>query len=206
MADANSIHLSTCQIPKQLSDTISSIIGINSNQIAGLSANYRSLKIDQEKTFQIVPDADFVLQFKNDIVVTDVLKQLELKKSISQITPTSFIFGSEKFNYSQVDLKTMYIGRTDFNKVSIKSASSIFSINGSASFLSKIEGDSFIIRLISIFPAFRAGNNLCNSIRNIDVTVKPISGNYYKINGSIEFSAEKYASIELIRNLLELRQ
>ena len=79
-------------------------------------------------------------------------------------------------------------------------------MKGKPSYLSNIEGNSFILRLISIFPAYRVGNNLSNIIQNIDFEVNPSLNNVVKINGKIEFKKKNYATIELIKNLLEFQQ
>lgn len=204
--NSSSINVSTCLFPKEFGDSILSFIGVSSNQIIGVSANYRSLKIEQENSLEIVPDADFIYQLKNDVSINDVLKKLEAKESISEITATNFVFGGKQFNYKQIDSKTVYIGRTDFNNISYENSGSIIAINGDPSYLTEIEGNSFILRLISIFPAYRAGSNLCNSVKNIDLKFDPTSNHSFKIHGLIEFEKGKYASIELIRNLMELRQ
>jgi len=205
-ANSSSLNVSSAQFPKQFNDSILSWIGIDSNQIIGVSANYRSLKIEQENSFEIVPDADFIYQFHNEVDVLKILEKLETNAFISKITPNDFIYGGKRFEYKQIDAKTIYIGRTKFSEIAFQNSTSIFSMNGQPNYLSVIEGNSFILRVISIFPAYRAGKNLSNSIVNVDFKVVPISTNVFKINGKIEFGKGKYASIELIRNLLELRQ
>lgn len=201
-----SFNISTSQFPKQFGDTILSFIGVKNNQIIGVSSNYRSTKIEQENSFELVPDADFIYQLKNDASIVEILSNLELKELISKITPTDFTFGGKRFNYKQIDSKTIYIGRTDFKNVAFKNSTSLISINGAPNYLTKIEGNSLIVRLISIFPAYRFGSSLSNSIKMIDLNVDSKSTDVFKIDGSIEFDKDKYANIELIRNLFELRQ
>ena len=204
--NSNSFSFSTTFIPQKVSDTTLSFLGIQDNQILGLSTNYRSIKIEQEKSFELVPDADFIYQFKNEINASEVLKNIASRETISNINASNFEFGGQLFNYKQVDPKTVYIGRTEFGKTSTRSDNSLLKIKGKPSYLNQIEGNSFILRLISIFPAYRVGNSLSNTIQNIDFEVNPISNNIIKINGKIEFKKESYATIELIKNLLEFRQ
>ena len=49
------------------------------------------------------------------------------------------------------------------------------------------------------------GKGLSNTIKSIDLDIEASSSNVVKINGEIKFEKGKYASIELIRSLLELR-
>ena len=69
----------------------------------------------------------------------------------------------------------------------------------------KIEGSSLMLRLMNIFPAYRMGKGLTKSIQSIDIDVLGTSTETVKIKGEIQFQKGKYASIELIRNLIELR-
>lgn len=204
--NSNSFNFSTSFIPEEVSDSTLSLLGIDNNQIIGFSTNYRSIKIEQENSFELVPDADFIYQFKNEINASEVLKNLASKENISNLNSTSFMFGGQSFNYKQIDSKTVYIGRTAFGEISTKRGKSLLKIKGKPSYLNQIEGNSFILRLISIFPAYRVGNNLTNDIQNIDCEINPSSSNTAKINGKIEFKKESYATIELIKNLLEFSQ
>lgn len=204
--NSNSFNFSTSFIPEEVSDTTLSLLGIENNQIIGFSTNYRSIKIEQENSFELVPDADFIYQFKNEINASEVLKNLASKENISNLNSTSFMFGGQSFNYKQIDSKTVYIGRTAFGEISTKRGKSLLKIKGKPSYLNQIEGNSFILRLISIFPAYRVGNSLSNNIQDIDFEINPSSSNTVKINGKIEFKKESYATIELIKNLLEFNQ
>lgn len=204
--NSNSFNFTTSFIPEKVSDTTLSFLGIKNNQIIGFSTNYRSIKIEQEKSFELVPDADFIYQFKNEINVSEILKNIASRETISNLSVSNFEFGGQSFNYKQVDPKTVYIGRTEYGKISTRNDNSFLIIKGKPSYLNQIEGNSFILRLISIFPAYRVGNNLSNNIQNIDFEVNPSSNNVVKINGKIEFKKKNYATIELIKNLLEFQQ
>lgn len=204
--NSNSFNFSTSFIPEMVSDTTLSFLGIENNQIISFSTNYRSIKIEQENSFELVPDADFIYQFKNEINAIEVLQKIASRKKISNLSASNFEFGGQSFNYKQVDSKTVYIGRTEYGKISTKNDNSFLKIKGKPSYLNQIEGNSFILRLISIFPAYRVGNSLSNSIQNIDFEINPISKKVLKIKGKIEFKKDSYATIELIKNLLEFRQ
>lgn len=201
-----SFHLSVNHmVNARMSDSIGSFLQIQHNQLTGFSGNYRSLKIEQENSFEIVPDGDFIFQFKNDVKVKDVLNSAREKDLITDLTETQFVFGEKEYYYSQIDAKTLYLGRTKPVNLQLEQCEINLSIHGSPSFLTKMEGSPLILRLMNIFPAYRVGNGLSNSIQNIDIELKTKNKNTVQVDGEINFHKGKYASIELLRNVLELR-
>jgi hypothetical protein len=202
----SSIHLSSNSfIPKAFSDSISNFLGIKSNQIVGASVNYRSMKIEQETSFKLVPDADFIFEFADKVDLPMLLSIIQQEEMISELTENSFMYGEKRFHFDQLSNNSVYIGRTPTRNIVSKKCTSILSIHGAPMHLSKIEGSSFMLRLINIFPAYRMGKGLSNTIKSIDLDIEAASSNVVKIKGEIKFGKGKYASIELIRSLLELR-
>ena len=79
-----SIHLSSNSfITKAFSDSISNFLGIKRNEIVGASVNYRSMKIEQETSFKLVPDADFIFEFANKVDLTMLLSTIQQEEMIS---------------------------------------------------------------------------------------------------------------------------
>lgn len=192
-------------VPDALSDSIVKFLKIEGNRLLGISANYRSLKIEQEKSFEIVPDADFVFNFSKPIELNSLLKSAKENEIIVDLTSHQFSFGSKQFFYNQLSDNSFYIGRTPAADIQLENSSAILCLHGSPTYLSKIEGSSLMLRLMNIFPAYRMGNGLTKSIKSIDIDVESTATEVLKINGSIQFQKGKYASIELIRSLLEFR-
>lgn len=202
----SSLHISSNNfLPKSFNDSLSVFLEIDNNPLIGVSVNYRSLKIEQENSFKIVPDADFVLQFLNTVDIKQLLDTAQKNNLITDVTNEEFIFGEHTFHYNQLNSTTLYIGRSTKQTIEIEKNNSVFSIHGAPKYLSKIEGSPLIIRLIEIFPAFRIAKGLSTSIKNIDVTTKVSSKNKVEIKGEIEFQKGKYASIELIKTLMDFR-
>ena len=192
-------------IPDALGDSIVKFLQIEDNNLLGVSANYRSLKIEQEKSFEIVPDGDFVFNFSKPIEINKLLKSAIENEIIVDLTSKQYNYGGKLFYYCQLTDKSFYIGRTPTSEIQLENNSAFLSIHGTPNYLSKIEGSSLMLRLMNIFPAYRMGKGLTKSIQSIDIDVLTASAATVKIKGEIQFQKGKYASIELIRNLLELR-
>lgn len=192
-------------IPEALSDSIVKFLKIEDNQLLGFSANYRSLKIEQEKSFEIVPDGDFVFNFSKPIEIYSLLQSAIENEIIVDLTSKQYNYGGKLFYYYQLTDKSFYIGRTPTGEIQLENNSAILCFHGSPEYLSKIEGSSLMLRLMNIFPAYRMGKGLTKSIQSIDIDVLTASTETVKIKGEIQFEKGKYASIELIRSALELR-
>ena len=192
-------------IPGAIGDSIVKFLQIEDNNLLGVSANYRSLKIEQEKSFEIVPDGDFVFNFSKPIEINKLLKSAIENEIIVDLTSKQYNYGGKLFYYCQLTDKSFYIGRTPTSEIQLENTSAFLSIHGTPNYLSKIEGSSLMLRLMNIFPAYRMGKGLTKSIQSIDIDVLGTSTETVKIKGEIQFQKGKYASIELIRNLIELR-
>ena len=202
----SSIHFSSNSfIPKAFSDSISKFLGIKKNQIVGASVNYRSIKIEQETSFELVPDADFIFEFADTVDLPILLSTIQQEDLISELTGESFKYGEKQFHFDQLSSNSIYIGRSPTREIVSEKCTSVLSIHGAPSYLSKIEGSSFMLRVINIFPAYRMGKGLSNTMKSIDLDIEAKSSNIVTIKGEIKFGKGKYASIELIRSLLELR-
>ncbi len=192
-------------IPNALSDSIVKFLQIQNNTICGFSANYRSLKIEQEKSFEIVPDGDFLFQYEKPINISELLRSALENELITDLTQDRYFFGGKLFYYNQKTEKSFYIGRRKVEDVHFSKSKSIISLVGNPRYLSKIEGSPLMVRLMNIFPAYRMGNSLSKSIKSIDIDAEMSSEKTVQVEGAIQFQHGKYASVEFIRNLLELR-
>lgn len=192
-------------IPSAFSDSLINYLQIDDNEISAISTNYRSLKIEQENSFEIVPDADFIFQFVRPIEIVDLLAKGQEDSTITRLSPNSYNYGGKQFYFEQLTPNSFFLGRTNNSPFEHKSSSTLLSIHGAPLYLSKIEGNSFMLRLINIFPAYRIGKALSTSIKMIDIDVTKTTADNVTVNGEIHFQKGKFASIELIRNLLELR-
>ena len=192
-------------LPDALNDSIVQFLKIEDNRLLGFSANYRSLKIEQEKSFEIVPDGDFVFNFSKPIELYSLLQSAIENDIIVELTSNQFNYGGKQFHYNQLSDNSFYFGRTPFKDIQLENNSAILCLHGSPGYLSKIEGSSLMLRLMNIFPAYRMGNGLTKSIKSIDIDVQSTATEVLKIKGDIHFQKGKYASIELIRSVLEYR-
>jgi len=192
-------------VPKSISDSIVAFLKLEGNQIVGFSANYRSLKIDQEKSFEVIPDGDFIFQFAKSIDVNTLLTKGLEDSIITEMTSKKFKFGKQTFYFEQLSENAFYLGRSPKNEIKTETNSPILSFLGNPAYLSKIEGSPLMLRLINIFPVYRMGAGLTKSIESVEMEIKNTASDVTNLKGEIVFRNGKYASIELIQNLLELR-
>ena len=202
VANPSSFHISMTDFPEMLNVEMLNEL-TKTPKLAGISMNYNSVKIVQEPSFSLVPNADFILDFSGETSIQTFLKELEIDSTIIDRTNSTFEHLETTFHYHQLSPVSLYIGRNPYDSNTIIASTDAIVLKGNPSVFAKIEGSEFLMRLMNIFPLYRAGKGLAYSINDVDVKVSKNSSDNYKIDGKIKFEEKRVASIELLLFLLQ---
>ncbi len=196
-------HASMDFLSKTINDSIIDQFTEQIPDLLGMSMNYSSVKIVQEPYFTLVPNADFIYHFTDTVHGESLLRQFNEDSTITDLTSSTFDFHGTTFHYAQLTSRSIFLGRTGFDSSLITSAPYAFVLKGKPDVFTQIEGNSFLMRLLDIFPMYRAGKGMAHAIEDIDVKVSQKSKVNFKLEGKIEFKKDRIASIELLLFLLE---
>ena len=202
VANPASFHISLTDFPEILTNEMLNEL-TETPKLTGISMNYNSVKIVQEPSFSLVPNADFILNFSDETRIQTFLNELKIDSATVDKTNSTFEYLETTFHYHQFSPVSLYIGRNPYDSNTVIASTDAIVLKGNPSIFTKIEGSDFIMRLMNIFPLYRAGKGLAHSINDVDVKVSKNSSNNYKIDGKIKFEEKRVASIELLLFLLQ---
>ena len=195
-------HLTTGQFPVALNDTLKSILNAPELGINTISLNYYHSTIEEVEKVKFSPQFDAIIGFKDSNNATSFIQHLNRKGVADSFNTSSLYVGTTTYQHELLKNNQLFIGIHPFSTLTTEHELPLVSINGSPSCLTKIEGDGFIRRLLTIVPVYSSSNHLASTISGVDINSKRIKENIYKIQGSIQFKEGNDAIIELVRFLL----
>ncbi len=193
-------HLSSDLIQDNLADSLQKYLGFNL-PISGLSLNYRGasfVEVDGKNT--LVPDADFILGFKNDISLYQLIDSISFVKKENNKIVT---IGQQVFYINQLDSKTIYIGKKQNPEIQKNTSFVGLKIRGNLNPLFKIEGNSFVRTLIRMNTYGSFGLDFSEEIQHFSINLKELNRTSLQLESEIEFKEGKNSIIQIIGIVLK---
>lgn len=166
---------------------------------AGISLNFRGSEIVEGVGVELVPDADALIWFRNEIDLNTILDSLAARELISRRGPEQFMYGKRLFHAHQLQDRQIYIGRTAYTASSLKSSNDYFLVSGDLSTLTHVEGNGFVRRFLEMVSAYTAGRDFTESTESIELTLEPSGRNTARLQGKLRMKEGHFATLELLR-------
>lgn len=167
-----------------------------------LSANVRGSDIVSGSGLPLIPDADVIFYFDEDIPLYLGLLSLAKDGYIKKLTLKSFEYSGFKIYYKQINKNAFYAGRKPYSGSQVLEQSTIFDLQGNLDALTQVKADGMMSRILSLITMYTAGKTFTENTESFNLSMKQTSKNQAKISGELSFKEGKYSTIEFVRLLL----
>lgn len=203
----NDFHFYNSIIPKILQDTInyyckkSEIIIPN---LKSISFNYKGMNIvNDDSGMHFLPQIDLLIEFKNELSVSDLLKDSPLMKLIdAEYSDNQIKIAGQTYYIHQIDKSTVSIGITKTPSIGNNSKNELFSVKGNLSSVLKIEGGGLIMTLLEIVPAYKNSKELFKNVETFDIVIQKTTSKNAQLKGNLDFIKGHSALNEILKVLL----
>lgn len=195
------LHLTSTIIPSYF--TISKNLGLPEGIPMPIAVSTNIMGSDLSSgSLPIIPDADAVFYFKEDVPLRLGLLGLVKDKQIKNLTLKSFSYNGFRFYYEQLSKNSFYIGRNPFKGLQTIDKNQIVKISGSLEALTDVHADGMMSRILSLLTMYTAGKTFAENTDEIDISMHRKGDFDAEIKGSLTFKEGKYSTVEFVRLFL----
>ena len=194
--DPSGLHFSSQLIPGTLNGFFRSFLGDSIPELNGISVNYYATRVIKDSLNPFLPNADVLLHFKNKISLSEILKS---SSKIEYLEQNRFQYKGSELYFDQFNDSTVYIGKSDFKKLSFTTVSDLTLLSGDLNKITNIKGDGFLFQVIRMTRIFNSCEDFLNSVAVCHININAPVENRSKIEGSIQFKDDSSALNALLK-------
>ncbi|MCO5261116.1 MAG: hypothetical protein M9916_13335 [Crocinitomicaceae bacterium] len=192
-------HITTDIVTKEINDTLQNLIGTNLT-LGGVSMNYRGVLVDNiNNKMAIIPDADFVLTFKDATTIDQFVETIP--NAAFNIEKDKVIIGKRIFYIKQLTANSIYFGKTANAELHPNHVHFGVLIKGSLASLVAIDGSKLVQALIKMSSPYKLASELSNEVKSCVIEMNSVDSITYSLKSTIRFKGED-ASLSILKVLL----
>ena len=159
--------------------------------------------VNDDSGMHFLPQIDLLIEFKNELSVSDLLKDSPLIKLIdAEYSDNQIKIAGQTYYIHQIDKSTVSIGITKTPSIGNNSKNELFSVKGNLSSVLKIEGGGLIMTLLEIVPAYKNSKELFKNVETFDIVIQKTTSKNAQLKGNLDFIKGHSALNEILKVLL----